>query len=196
MSTDQNGVLGLLKGHEQVPVVTFQQQDDPLALMHFLLAQDVNCIEITLRTAYGLPAIKLLREVFGSDVVIGAGTVLEVDQIAALVEVGVDFLVSPGATPALIEGMENSGLAYLPGAVTPSEIMNLREKGLRALKFFPAHLFGGLEALKAYGQLFPDVAFCPTGGINKAISADYLSLSNVFSVGGSWFQKAFGNQEI
>ena len=191
MVNDQNNIRAVLQGHERVPVVTFNEGDDPVAFMRYLLNDGVKCIEITLRTPYGLPAIKAIREAFGKEVVIGAGTVLGPEQLPALKEAQTDFLVSPGATDALIDSMDESGMAYLPGAVTPSEIMHLRSRGLRTLKFFPAHLFGGKDALKAYGQLFPDVVFCPTGGIKKETSNEYLSLSNVFAVGGSWFQKAY-----
>jgi 2-dehydro-3-deoxyphosphogluconate aldolase/(4S)-4-hydroxy-2-oxoglutarate aldolase len=188
---NQNNIREILEGHDRVPVVTFGQEDDPVAFMQYLLEEGVKCIEITLRTEFGLPAIRAIRFAFGPEVVVGAGTVLDPSQLPALNDAGTDFLVSPGATDDLIDAMEASGMAYLPGAVTPSEIMHLRSKGMRTLKFFPAHLFGGKDALKAYGQLFPDVAFCPTGGIKKETSGDYLSLSNVFAVGGSWFQKDY-----
>jgi 2-dehydro-3-deoxyphosphogluconate aldolase/(4S)-4-hydroxy-2-oxoglutarate aldolase len=192
---NQNNIREILEGHDRVPVVTFGQEDDPVAFMQYLLEEGVKCIEITLRTEFGLPAIRAIRLAFGPEVVVGAGTVLDPSQLPALNDAGTDFLVSPGATDDLIDAMEASGMAYLPGAVTPSEIMHLRSKGMRTLKFFPAHLFGGKDALKAYGQLFPDVAFCPTGGIKKETSGDYLSLSNVFAVGGSWFQKDYQRRD-
>ena len=188
---DQNGIIASLKGQPFLPVVTFQEKDDPVAFMEFLLNKEVACIEITLRTEAAWSAFTAIKKAYSDRVAIGAGTVVSEDQILRLKDLGIDFLVSPGSTPSLIDAMDASGLAYLPGAATPTEVMHLREKGLRALKFFPANLYGGLDALKAFGQLFPDVQFCPTGGINEQTSSDYLNLKNVFAVGGSWFQKKF-----
>jgi len=180
-----------MEGHTLVPVVTFGPNDDPKAFMDFLIAQDVRCIEVTLRTPEGIKAIQALKQNYGSDVLIGAGTVTQEAQVAQLVAIGADFMVSPGLTPELHQVMERSDLPYLPGVATPSEIMRAVEMGLDTLKFFPADLFGGMKALKAYGQVFGDVAFCPTGGITRETSADFLALNNVFAVGGSWFQKEY-----
>ena len=90
-----------------------------------------------------------------------------------------------------MQSLKSSGIPFLPGVATPSEIMAAKEKGLTALKFFPANLFGGIKSLKAYGQVFPDIKFCPTGGITSESSRDYLFLDNVFAIGGSWFQNKF-----
>jgi 2-dehydro-3-deoxyphosphogluconate aldolase/(4S)-4-hydroxy-2-oxoglutarate aldolase len=187
----QNGIRKVMEGHSLVPVVIFNTADEAPAFIEYLMTQNVNCIEITLRTPAGIKAIELLKKEYYGRFLIGAGTVTNNDQLDQLVKLKADFIVSPGLTSELQGEMEASGLPYLPGTSTPSEIMWAREQGLDTLKFFPANLFGGLDALKAYGQLFPDVQFCPTGGITKATSNDYLSLSNVFAVGGSWFQKDF-----
>jgi 2-dehydro-3-deoxyphosphogluconate aldolase/(4S)-4-hydroxy-2-oxoglutarate aldolase len=187
----QNNIRSVMQGHTLVPVVTFQDGDDPVAFMHFLVAQGVRCIEVTLRTAAGLKAIDTLKQSFASEVLVGAGTVTRDEQVSDLVRVQADFLVSPGLTPSLHASMEDSGIPYLPGVSTPSEVIHAMELGCDTLKFFPAHLFGGLDALKAYGQVFPAIQFCPTGGVSEATSGDYLALANVFAVGGSWFQKAF-----
>jgi len=182
-----------MAGHSLVPVVTFTEGDDPIAFMEFLIAQGVECIEVTLRTPQGIKAIAQLKEQYGDKALIGAGTVIREEQVAHLAGLKADFMVSPGITPALHTAMHQSGLPYLPGIATPSELMRAAEMGMETLKFFPANLFGGLQGLKAYGQVFPEIQFCPTGGITKETSADYLALDNVFAVGGSWFQKEFNS---
>lgn len=180
-----------MNGHTLVPVVTFEAQDDPIAFMHYLIDQDVRCIEVTLRTEAGLRAIQQLKNEFGTDALIGAGTVTRPEHVDQLKAIDADFLVSPGLTADLLASMQASGIPYLPGVSTPSEIMQAIEWGLDTLKFFPAHLFGGLPALKAYGQVFGQVQFCPTGGVTSDTASEYLALNNVFAVGGSWFQKGF-----
>lgn len=187
----QNGIRNVLQGHKTIPVVTFVEGDDPVQFMHYLLSINVSCIEVTLRTPQGIKAIESLRLTFGKEITIGAGTVIDVSQVEILQKMDVDFFVSPGSTQALINSMHLSGIAYLPGAVTPTEVMGMRALGLETLKFFPANLFGGLDALKNLGQLFPDVKFCPTGGVTTVNASSYLSLQNVIAVGGSWFQKDY-----
>ena len=136
----QNDIRNVMEGHTLVPVVTFNDQDDPLAFMRFLIDQNVRCIEVTLRTEAGLRAIGALKQEFGNDALIGAGTVTRPEHVQSLKEVGADFLVSPGLTQDLLNAMQASGIPYLPGVSTPSEIMQAIEWGLDTLKFFPAHL--------------------------------------------------------
>lgn len=180
-----------MSGHPLVPVVTFKEADDPRQLMNYLIENDIHCIEVTLRTPQGIKAIATLRKTYGASILVGAGTVTTTSQVDELKEVGVDFLVSPGITSSLQKAMQASGIPYLPGVATPGEILKAMEMGLRTLKFFPANLFGGLDALKAYEQVFPDIQFCPTGGVTQDTCQDYLALRNVFAVGGTWFQKQF-----
>lgn len=187
----QNNIQSILKGHSLIPVVTFEKGDNPIEFVEYLMKQKVNCIEITLRTDFALDAIKIIKENQAEGFVIGAGTVVQSKQVDQLKELDIDFMVSPAFTNSLIEKMENSGIAYLPGVSTSSDIMQAMELGLSSLKFFPASLFGGVDALKTYHQVFGGVQFCPTGGINKMSSNEYLKLPNVFAVGGSWFQKEY-----
>ncbi len=187
----QNNIEELLQGHELIPVVTFQEGDDAVGFMEYLVQQNIKCIEITLRTSAGMKAIELLKKEMSDKVLIGAGTVISTEQIDQLKAIDADFMVSPGLTPKLQEAMHNSGIPYLPGTATPSEIMKAMEMGLNVLKFFPANLFGGINALSAYANIFPSIKFCPTGGINEKTTKEYLELSNVFAVGGSWFQKNY-----
>lgn len=193
----QNRIAEVLKGHSYIPVVTFNEGDDPLNFVEFLIQQKVNCIEVTLRTPFAFEALEKIKKTYEDGFIIGAGTVVELEQVDKLNDLGIDFMVSPGLTESLIKKMSVSNIAFLPGISTPSEIIKARELGLTTLKFFPASIFGGIEALNTYAQVFPDINFCPTGGINKMSSDDYLKLPNVFAVGGSWFQKSYNtNREI
>lgn len=184
-------IYKIIKNNPLVPVVTFQKDDDPEAFADYLIKRNIFCIEITLRTDYGLKAIELLKNIYSDTIQVGAGTVINSEQVAQLGSIGADFLVSPGLTPDLFECMMNSQIPFLPGVATPSEIIRAQEFGLEYLKFFPAHLYGGVDALKMFGGLYPNIKFCPTGGINEETSKEYLELENVVAVGGSWFQKDY-----
>ena len=117
---------------------------------------------------------------------VGAGTIVRPEQAREAVGAGAAFLVSPGCTPRLLEAMLDQGVPILPGAATASEVLALMERGVTEMKFFPAAAVGGAEALRALAGPLPEVTFCPTGGIDRASSADYLALANVACVGGSW----------
>jgi 2-dehydro-3-deoxyphosphogluconate aldolase/(4S)-4-hydroxy-2-oxoglutarate aldolase len=118
--------------------------------------------------------------------VVGAGTVTTTAQIDAAIGAGARFLVSPGATPTLLDGLQASGVPFLPGTATASDVVALLERGITHAKLFPAEVVGGVKALKAFAGPFPLVRFCPTGGINADNARDYLALGNVRAVGGSW----------
>jgi 2-dehydro-3-deoxyphosphogluconate aldolase/(4S)-4-hydroxy-2-oxoglutarate aldolase len=120
---------------------------------------------------------------------VGVGTVINSGQLHKCTELNVDFIVSPGLTTDLAKELFESKIAYLPGAITPSEIIAGQEMGVQVFKFFPANLFGGLETLKAYESVFKGIKFCPTGGINETNYNDFLKLENVISVGGTWVLK-------
>jgi 2-dehydro-3-deoxyphosphogluconate aldolase/(4S)-4-hydroxy-2-oxoglutarate aldolase len=153
-----------------------------------LKAKNIYCIEITLRTPIAFDAIRLAKEKFGSEITIGMGTIVSKDQIAKAIELKVDFLVSPGLSSGLASHFEDSGIPFILGVATPSDIINGIQFGWDTFKFFPAHLFGGLNALKTYGQVFPQIKFCPTGGITEESYQSYLALENVISIGGSWLK--------
>jgi len=153
-----------------------------------LESQGVSCIEITLRTPISFDAIAEANRTFGQRMDIGVGTLVTNEQIEKAAELAVDFMVSPGISKALAPTFQSCGIPFIPGVATPSEIITGLELGWDTFKFFPAHLFGGLDALKTYGQVFPQVKFCPTGGIKAETYEHYLKLSNVISVGGSWLQ--------
>ncbi len=184
----QNGIKELLSSHQIVPVVTIHQESDIPMVLDKLKANDINIIEVTLRTPYALAAIEYLKHNV-KNMIVGAGTVISTNQIAALKNLNIDFIVSPGGSDKLFVELENSGIPFLPGACTPSEIISCSERGYDLLKFFPSDLFGGINALKTYSQVFGGINFCPTGGITKETYRDYLELPNVQSVGGSWMMK-------
>ena len=169
-----------------IPVVTFNSTQEAIPIMEKIFSKGVKCIEVTLRTACAMEAIQTLRNQFGNQILIGAGTVINTEQISSLKKLNVDFLVSPGFSERLLEHMQDSGIAYLPGAATPGEMIKALEKNCDTLKFFPANLFGGINALKTYAGLFPQIKFCPTGGISEENHLEFLNLPNVFAVGGSW----------
>ena len=185
----QNGIEAILSKHQLVPVVTINSLDEVDSIAQQLQEQNIACIEITLRTAVAWDAVAMFKERYGSTFDVGVGTIVNTENVAQAVKIGVDFMVSPGCTDTLAAALENSGIPFLPGASTPSEIIKAKEHGWKYLKFFPANLFGGLGALKTYGALFPDTSFCPTGGISEANYHEYLALPNVVCVGGSWLIK-------
>ena len=167
-----------------MPVVVIDDAAHAVPLARALVAGGIRAIEITLRTGAALEAIQsIAREV--PDAIPGVGTaVTEADVLAAL-DAGAKFIVSPGMTPALLRAALGSGLPFLPGIATASELMAGMAAGLAAFKFFPAAQAGGIDGLKALGGPFPSVRFCPTGGVSAANAAAYLALANVACVGGS-----------
>ena len=167
-----------------IPVLVLDDAASAAALAHALVAGGLPALEVTLRTACALDAIRAMADVPGG--IVGAGTLLSPQDIRAAKEAGAKFGVSPGATPRLIAAAIEIGLPLLPGAATASEVMALWEQGYDMLKFFHAEAAGGAPALKAIGAPIPQVSFCPTGGITPENAASYLALPNVICAGGSW----------
>ncbi len=157
-------------------------------LAEALVAGGLPCVEITLRTPGGLAGLEAIRRGF-PDILLGAGTVLSVDQVDAAVSAGADFLVSPGTNPALVELCGSLGVPILPGVCTPSEIEVARALGLENVKFFPSEPMGGAPFLRALCGPYRDISFVPTGGITPAVLPDYLALPQVLACGGSWMVK-------
>ncbi|WP_231157155.1 bifunctional 4-hydroxy-2-oxoglutarate aldolase/2-dehydro-3-deoxy-phosphogluconate aldolase [Streptomyces sp. CNZ748] len=175
-------VLGLAP---VVPVVVIEDAADAVPLARALVAGGLPAIEVTLRTAAAPDAIRAIAgEVPGA--VVGAGTVITPEQVTGAVAAGARFLVSPGWTDALLAAMRASGVPFLPGVSTASEVMALLERGVREMKFFPAHAAGGTAHLKSLAGPLPQARFCPTGGIGPDTAPEYLALPNVGCVGGSW----------
>ncbi|WP_461711490.1 bifunctional 4-hydroxy-2-oxoglutarate aldolase/2-dehydro-3-deoxy-phosphogluconate aldolase [Streptomyces sp. DSM 41013] len=168
-----------------VPVVVVDDLADAVPLARALVAGGLPAIEVTLRTPVALDAIRAIAgEV--PDAVVGAGTVVTAEQVGEVVAAGARFLVSPGWTDTLVEAMRGSGVPFLSGVSTASEVVALLERGVREMKFFPAEAAGGTAYLKALAAPLPQARFCPTGGITPASAPEYLALPNVGCVGGSW----------
>jgi 2-dehydro-3-deoxyphosphogluconate aldolase/(4S)-4-hydroxy-2-oxoglutarate aldolase len=177
---------------EMAPVIPVLRIDDPgsaVPLAAALAEGGLRVLEITLRTEHGLAAIGSIARAL-PEVVVGAGTVLTVEQLASLQDIGCRFVVTPGFTPRLLDAAERQDIPFLPAAVTPAEVMMLLERGYVRQKFFPAEAAGGVPMLKSIREPIPQVLFCPTGGIDLAKAPSYLALPNVICVGGSWVAPA------
>jgi 2-dehydro-3-deoxyphosphogluconate aldolase/(4S)-4-hydroxy-2-oxoglutarate aldolase len=172
-----------------VPVVSIDDPVAGVALTRALVAGGLPVVEMTLRSPNALKVTEAIaRNV--PEATLGLGTVLDRSQIAAAINAGARFLVSPGVTPRLAEAAATCAVPFLPGVATISEAMTLREMGFRTLKFFPAESSGGVAALKGFQPVLQDLAFCPTGGIDASRAAAYLALPNVAGLGGSWITPA------
>jgi 2-dehydro-3-deoxyphosphogluconate aldolase / (4S)-4-hydroxy-2-oxoglutarate aldolase len=179
----------LLQGPALLPII---QADTPAQAVHIATAMQqggISAVEVVLRTSAALDAISAIRQQC-PQLLVGAGTVLSKADAENCKNAGAQFLVSPASTPTLLQAMMDTGLAMAPGVSTSSEVAMALEMGLTELKFFPAHLSGGTDMLKALSGIYQQVRFCPTGGIGQHNLADYLALSNVFVVGGSWISPA------
>ncbi|MEU9316743.1 bifunctional 4-hydroxy-2-oxoglutarate aldolase/2-dehydro-3-deoxy-phosphogluconate aldolase [Streptomyces sp. NPDC048295] len=172
-----------------VPVVVLEDAADAVPLARALVAGGLPAIEVTLRTAAAPAAIRAIAAEV-PDAVVGAGTVISVRNVADTVAAGARFLVSPGWTDRLLDAMKASGVPFLPGVSTTSEVVALLERGVTEMKFFPAEAAGGTAYLKALSAPLPQARFCPTGGISLDSAPSYLALPNVGCVGGSWMVPA------
>lgn len=172
-----------------VPVVVLEDAADAVPLARALVAGGLPAIEVTLRTAAAPAAIEAIAAEV-PDAVVGAGTVISVRNVADTVAAGARFLVSPGWTDRLLDAMKASGVPFLPGVSTTSEVVALLERGVTEMKFFPAEAAGGTAYLKALSAPLPQARFCPTGGISLESAPSYLALPNVGCVGGSWMVPA------
>lgn len=168
-----------------LPVITIAREQDVLPLADALAAGGMTALEITLRSAFGLGAIRILREQ-RPELCVGAGTILDRHQLAAAEEAGSQFIVTPGSTQDLLQAAVDSPLPLLPGVSSASEIMIGYALGYRRFKLFPAEISGGVAAIKALGGPFNEVRFCPTGGVNADNLKKYMALPNVMCVGGTW----------
>lgn len=181
--------IDLLAVSPVVPVVVVTDVDTAVPLARALARGGVGVIEITLRTEQGLAAIeRVAAEV--PEIVTGAGTVTTPAQVDAVRRAGAQFIVTPGSSPRLLDAALDSGVPLLAGASTMTEMLTLAERGLSAMKFFPAEPSGGRAYLSAVAGPLPHLRFCPTGGISPANAGDYLALPNVGCVGGSWLTPA------
>lgn len=179
--------MDVMKQMEQlgvVPVVVLDEVEHAVPLAKAMQAGGIPCAEVTLRTAAGLGSIEAIRQL--GDVLVGAGTVVTLDQCKDALSAGAQFIVSPGLNTKVVEHCLANGVAVLPGCVTPTEIMQAMELGLDTVKFFPANVYGGLAAMKALAAPFTGIKFIPTGGVNGDNLGEYLAAPYVRAVGGSW----------
>ncbi|MEE9335809.1 MAG: bifunctional 4-hydroxy-2-oxoglutarate aldolase/2-dehydro-3-deoxy-phosphogluconate aldolase [Granulosicoccaceae bacterium] len=167
-----------------IPVLEVNSIDHAIPLAEALIAGGLPVLEVTLRTPEALEVIKAMSTVPGA--IVGVGTATTAVHLQQAQLCGAQFAVSPGLTPQLAASANELGLPLLPGIQTAGEIMQAAELGLTELKFFPAKAAGGIPMLKALGGPFKQTVFCPTGGISSETAGEYLSLSNVLCVGGSW----------
>lgn len=168
-----------------VPVLVINKVEDALPIAEALLAADVKVLEVTLRTPSALDVISIIAKEL-PEAIVGTGTVTNRHQLQQSVDAGAKFAISPGLTQDLLQAGNESEIALIPGIASISELMVAGDLGYDHLKFFPAEASGGVNAIKSIGGPFPDITFCPTGGINLNNVRDYLALSNVACCGGSW----------
>ena len=182
-------VFAALGGNPVIPVLVVEDVEHAVPMAKALVAGGLTALEVTLRTKSALSVVeRIANEV--PEAIIGVGTVTRPEQFEQVKNVGAQFVVSPGLTPTLAQAASDNEMPYLPGAVTASEVIKAMELGITDLKFFPAGTSGGAAALKGFSTVFSDVRFCPTGGVKPANMADYLSLPNVVTVGGTWLVTA------
>jgi 2-dehydro-3-deoxyphosphogluconate aldolase/(4S)-4-hydroxy-2-oxoglutarate aldolase len=182
-------IADILEASPVMPVIVLDRVEDAVPLAQALVGGGIRVLEITLRTPVALECVRAIRAAV-PEAIVGVGTLTSAAQLDAAREAGAAFGVSPGLTRELLLHAANARFPFLPGAMTPSEVMYALDAGYSAMKFFPAAPAGGVEMLKAMAGPFPQVTFCPTGGIDASSAPRYLALANVACVGGSWLSPA------
>ena len=171
-----------------IPVVVIKELGETDKILTALKNNNINCAEITFRTACAAEAIAYAVKNY-PDMEIGAGTVINAEQCEAALAAGATFIVSPGLSPAVAKICNERNIPYYPGCVTPTEIMAALELGITTVKFFPANVYGGLKALKSLSAPFPQVKFIPTGGVDRSNIDEFLAFDKIAAIGGSFFVK-------
>lgn len=183
-----NAVLEKLKNIGIVPVVVLDDARDAAGLAEALIKGGLPCAEVTFRTSAAEESIRIMSETY-PDMLVGAGTVLTIDQVNRAVKAGARFIVSPGCNPEVVNYCLHLGIPVTPGVQTPSEIEQALSLGLDVVKFFPAEPAGGLKMIKAIAAPYTTLSFMPTGGINEKNVREYLAYDRVLACGGSWMVK-------
>ena len=168
-----------------LPILDIEKNVDPEKLITALIDGKINTVEITLRNDEAFDNIKFIRKKF-PDLFLGVGTIVNVDQLKRTIDIGADFGISPGFETEIIKYAKENNFSYIPGVSTASEIISCLKFDCKFLKLFPAEPLGGISYLNSLSGPFPDVSFCPTGGINSNNYLSWLSQKNVLCVGGSW----------
>ncbi len=182
-------MTSLLDHSPVIPVVVVSDLETAVPLARALVAGGVGVIEVTLRSPQALDAVRAIRDSVPG-MLVGVGTVVAAEQAKDATNAGAQFLVSPGATDRLLDAMEDSGLPFLAGTASPSDMIRLLERGITEAKLFPATVVGGLELLRAVHGPLPGLRFCPTGGVSVNTAPQFLALPNVGCVGGTWLTAA------
>lgn len=185
MSNWKTSAASIMTTGPVVPVIVIKKLEHAVPLAKALVAGGVRVLEVTLRTDCAVEAIRLIAQEV-PEAIVGAGTVLNAEQYQQVVDAGAQFVISPGLTKSLLKAAVKGSVPLIPGISTVSELMLGMEYGLREFKFFPAEANGGIKALQAIGGPFPQVRFCPTGGLTPNNYRDYLALNSVLCIGGSW----------
>ncbi|MDP3834625.1 MAG: bifunctional 4-hydroxy-2-oxoglutarate aldolase/2-dehydro-3-deoxy-phosphogluconate aldolase [Hydrogenophaga sp.] len=172
-----------------VPVIVLKDAAHAVPLAHALLEGGIDVMEITLRSGVALQAIEAVARAV-PQMHLGAGTVTRAAEVPQVMAAGATFALSPGCTEALVYAVRSAGLPFIPGVMTPGEVMSARDHGFTLMKLFPAAQAGGIAMLKALGAPLPDVRFCPTGGVGTDNLREILALPNVAMAGGSWLTPA------
>ena len=171
-----------------VPVVVLEDAKDAKPLAQALCAGGLPCAEVTFRTAAAKESIAIMAKEF-PEMLVGAGTVLTVEQVDEAVEAGAKFIVCPGFDPEIVDYCLGKNIPIFPGCITPSEVAQAVKRGLKTVKFFPAEAAGGLKMIKSIAAPYTGVKFMPTGGINANNMKDYLEYNRILAIGGSWMVK-------
>ncbi|MEQ1517123.1 MAG: bifunctional 4-hydroxy-2-oxoglutarate aldolase/2-dehydro-3-deoxy-phosphogluconate aldolase [Usitatibacteraceae bacterium] len=179
----------ILAASPVMPVIVLDSVEDAVPLAEALVDGGIRVLEVTMRTSAALACVRAIRAAV-PDAIVGVGTITSVTDMNAALAAGAMFGVSPGTTRELLTHAAASAFPFLPGSMTPSDVMRALDAGFTAMKLFPAKQAGGVEMLKALGGPFPQILFCPTGGIDAESAPGYLALANVACVGGSWLSPA------
>lgn len=181
-------VMNRIKELKIVPVVVIDKLEDADGVLGALVRGGLPVAEVTFRTSCAEDVIRLACERF-PEMLVGAGTVINASQCERAIAAGAKFIVSPGLSDSVAQVCRTFGVPYLPGVVTPTEVMRALELGLTELKFFPASDFGGLKTIKALCAAFPQVKFMPTGGVSQSTVLEYLASDKIYACGGTWMLK-------
>ena len=182
-------IRDILTASPVMPVIVLDRIEDAVPLAEALVSGGIRVLEVTMRTSAALDCVRAIRAAV-PDAIVGVGTITTIADMNAARKAGAAFGVSPGTTPELLSHAATTGFPFLPGSMTPSDVMRALDAGFTAMKLFPAKQAGGIEMLKALGGPFPQVMFCPTGGIDAESAPGFLALPNVACVGGSWLSAA------
>ena len=180
-----NSIKSILTMSPVMPVLVINKVDKVEHLFEALIKSNLKVVEVTLRTSCALKVIEIASKKFPS-LMVGAGTVLNEKDLQDIKSAGASFAVSPGSTISLATKALDMKFPFLPGIANSSDIMNLISLGYKSFKFFPAEAAGGINYIKSLNGPFPDIVFCPTGGVNQENAAEWLKQKNVICVGGSW----------